>query len=114
MWISKTVFDLFHVAKDEVTGLREEMAAVRAERDLLKTQLTGANANFNWLRLRVNALEVERAALVQRAYGIALPVPEVVTAQSTPLPDVNHLLGLSQSLFEDMGDPIAKEFGHVV
>lgn len=92
------------VAKQALSNLSEELAAVRADRDALKLQLSTAQNHFDWLRVRVNVLEVERAQLVEKAYGIRVPVPEVVR---TPVvgPDFNS------DIFSDIGDTVAKQFG---
>ena len=104
MWFNNKVFDLFEVAKSSVEGLREDLAVVRAERDLLKQQLATSQNHFDWLRGRINVLEVERAQLIEKAYGIKIPVPEIVRTPLFP-PDMNT------ALFEDMGDDEAKKLG---
>lgn len=104
MWVPTKTFELFHISKDTVNSLREDLAAVRAERDGLKSQLATTQANFEWVRIRVNALELERAQLLEKAYGVKVPVPEIVRSHGTPL-------ALPSSLFEDMGDTTAKELG---
>ena len=104
MWVPSRTFELFHISKDTVDSLREDLAAVRAERDGLKSQLATTQANFEWIRVRLNALEFERAQLLEKAYGVKVPVPEIVRSHGTPL-------GLPANLFEDMGEPAAKELG---
>ena len=104
MWIPSRTFELFHISKDTVDSLREDLASVRAERDGLKSQLATTQANFEWIRIRLNALEFERAQLLEKAYGVKVPVPEIVRSHGTTL-------GLTENLFEDMGEPAAKELG---
>ena len=104
MWIPNRAFELFHISKDTVNTLREDLAAIRVERDGLKSQLATTQANLEWMRVRVNALEFERAQLLEKAYGVKVPVPEVVRSQATPLP-------FSSAIFEDMGEHTAKELG---
>lgn len=112
MIVSKSALELFHISQDTITAQREELAAIRVERDSLKSQLATAKANFDWLAQRVNGLEIERAQLIRKAYGIDVPVPEIVrTAQQLPS---NAVLKLDTSLFEDMGDQAAKEQGFPV
>ena len=93
------------VAKSAIADLREELSAVRAERDSLKLQNAVSQNHFDWLRLRVNALETERAQLIKKAYGIDLPVPEIVRAPQFPI-DFNPA-----SMFEDVGEKTARELG---
>jgi hypothetical protein len=104
MWIPNRAFELFHISKDTVDCLRIDLAAIRVERDSLKANLATTQANLEWIRVRVNALELERAQLLEKAYGVKVPVPEVIHSQATPL-------GFSSSIFEDMGEHTAKELG---
>src|SRR5258708_7155729 len=83
MWLPGKAFDLFKISRDTVDHQREELATVRSERDGLKAQLAVTQANFEWLRVRINSLEAERAQLIKKAYGIDVPVPEVVRTPST-------------------------------
>ena len=104
MWLPNRAFDLFRISKDTVDGFREELATVRTERDGLKSQLATTQANFEWIRVRVNTLEQERAQLIEKAYGIKVPVPEIVRA---------NVIGpqFTTALFEDIGEKAAKELG---
>lgn len=98
MWISQQAFDL-------ITALRSEAAALRAERDTLKAEVVSLKANFNWLTSRVNALEVERAMLIKKAFDYSVAVPEI--ARSTQyLPQ-----DLNTAIFEDIGDELAQKYG---
>jgi predicted phage tail protein len=108
MWLPTKAFDLFRISRDTVDAQREELAALRAERDGLKAQLSVTNANFEWLRVRINSLEAERAQLIKKAYGIDVPVPEIVR---TPRIAGTDMLGLNSALFEDVGETAAKELG---
>ena len=104
MWVPSQVVDWFHISRDAVEALREDNSALRAERDSLKSQLLATQTNFNWLTTRINALEVERAQLIEKAYGIKIPVPEIVRTPS------QHEL-VNPFSFEDMGDDMAKKLG---
>jgi hypothetical protein len=104
MWVPSKTFELFQISKDSVAALREELAAVRTERDLLKSQLGVSQNQFSWLSIRVNALEVERAQLLEKAYGIRTVVPEIVRAPQNPL-DMNP------DIFNDVGEEMAKKLG---
>ena len=79
MWLSPKIFSVLEVAKERVDSLREELAAVRAERDVLKTQYATLQNSFDWVRMQINQLQAENKALMNRAYGIQVPVPELVT-----------------------------------
>lgn len=107
MWVPREVADWFSISKDSVAGLREELAAVKAERDVLKQQLTVANTNFDWARVKLNQLEYEKAALFEKLTGAKIPAPEMIRAsrvsQQSPFDQVMS--------FEDIGDQAAKKLG---
>lgn len=105
MWVPAAVVDWFQISKEAVDALREELAATRVERDILKHQLTVTQTQFDWLRLRVNALEHERAQLVKTVYNINSPVPEIVRTPS----DVEQ--AMNSFSFEDVGEDLAKRLG---
>ena len=115
MWISRPVVDWLSsfktdadsqaaLSRDAMAALREELAAVRAERDSLKLQQAVDRTHFDWLRTKVNGLEFEKAALIEKAYGVRLPVPEL----SRPNHIDPRLLNFS---FDDVGEEVAKELG---
>lgn len=108
MWVPREVADWFRISKDSVDALREELASVRSERDILKSQLLVAQNTVEWIRLRINALEVERSILIKKAYGHDVPVPEIT--RTIPHIDANQL----PDLFADMGDDLAPQFGYPV
>ena len=95
---------MFQISKESVESLREDLAATRAERDSLKLQLSVSQNHFDWLKMRVNALEIERAQLIHRAYGIQTPVPEIVRTRADG-PDLNP------DIFNDVGEDMAKKLG---
>lgn len=108
MWLPRKLFDLFTISSDTASALRLENSTLRVERDLLKSDLAVSRANSEWMRVRVNALEFERAALLDKAYGIKTPIPEIVRTlppSSTPSPLSNL------DVFDDMGDELAKSLG---
>lgn len=96
------------VAKEAMQQLREELSAVRAERDLLKTELLSAKINSDWLRVKVNDLEFQNKGLIEKAYQIKLPVPEIVATPAVHNPFKSFD---SFSPFEDMGDEMAAKLG---
>lgn len=74
MWIPTKLLSLLTFSAED----RAELLALRAERDLLRSTLATSQANFSWLTLRVNSLEVERAQLIKIAYNINAAIPEIV------------------------------------
>jgi len=119
MWVPSKVIDWFTTLQDAadvnsetasaaLQDLREELSAVRAERDALKLQMTVSQTNFDWLRMQVNTLQMERTALMEKAYGIKIPAPELVR---TPIIEDPNMTEKNFS-FEDLGDNIAKALGY--
>jgi hypothetical protein len=99
MWIPSKIVDLLGLVKDDI-------ATLRAENSLLRSQLVVAQTNFDWARHRLNTLEFENKALMEVAYGVKVPSPEIVRQpKSDPTFDPKNFT------FEDVGDEKAKEFG---
>lgn len=108
MWINSKIIDWFGTNVETVRQMQADLAVVRSERDSLNLQLVTAKTNFEWLRLKVNALEVERAALLEKVYGLKIPIPELAPMH----PNVTARdLGTMEDLFNDMGDDEAKRQG---
>lgn len=100
MWIPAKIVDLLGYVKEDLTALR-------AENTLLRAQLITAQGNFDWCRHRLNTLEFENKALMEKAYGIKVPSPEITRRPSTldPAADPRNFS------FEDIGDDLAKKLG---
>lgn len=90
MWLPKKFFDLFSSAQVETSTLR-------VERDLLIRELAEVKANFKWMTVRVNALEQERAVLLNKVYNIQVASP-VIVQQPNTVPDFN------ESIFTDLDE----------
>src|SRR3990172_1261559 len=78
MWVPKVMLDYFGVNVELVRNLQSDLAATRVERDTVKTQLAVTNNTVSWLQVKVNQLEAEKAGLFEKAYGVKVPVPEIM------------------------------------
>lgn len=107
MWLSKDIVDFFKISQETVSSLREELAALRTERDSLQTQLRGASITSDWFRMQINTLQMERTALMEKAYGIKIPSPEIVRQ-----PVLGSENRIDDFAFDDIGDAMAKKFGY--
>lgn len=106
MWLSKGFIDLVQVTKDNADNMRTMLAKVTAERDAAKQELLTLRANFQWATTQINDLQYQNKALLEKAYNIRVPVPEIVRPVS------NMPTGFNVSdLFEDMGEDAAKMQG---
>lgn len=104
MFVPARLLDWLHVAKDTVDSLRQEIVALKVENTRLKEENLRAVIQNDWLRVQVNSLQFERTALLDKAYGIKVPTPEIAKVPS----NVPNLDGFS---FEDLGDEMARKLG---
>lgn len=93
MWLPKSVFALFAFGSDQ----RIELAALKVERDALVRENAELRANFRWMTLQVNQLQLERQALLEKVYNVRVAAPQVLTQPNT-VPDFN------ESIFEDLDE----------
>lgn len=108
MWLPKSLFDLFSISRAHVEDLKVENSTLKIEVNLLKADLASSRANGEWLRVKVNALELERASLLEKVYGLRVPVPEI--ARTLP-PHDPSLPSLNLDIFNDLGDEVSKRLG---
>lgn len=114
MWVNREMFDMI-VADNKATTqalfdaehwLRDLQGAHRAVRE----QKAKDDLTIDWMRHRVNALEKMNAILMQKATGIALPVPEIVPTRPGTIAGQGIDYDTMPS-FEDVGDAEAKRLG---
>jgi hypothetical protein len=98
MWFPGKASDILKIALESVNELRTSNAALAAELAATKSELASAKINADWLRIKVNDLEAMNKALLERAYSIKLPVPEIVQKPSN-LPEI-----FSQAMFEHISE----------
>ena len=105
MFVSSQTFDWFKASQEAFEMLRQGNADVRAEGDALKSENSHLRLAGDWHRAKINQLELERSALLQKAYDISIPVPQIVRQQPDPERQ------LKQFSFDDVGDDIARVLG---
>lgn len=105
MWVPEKVVQWLNVSLDTVNALKEKNSALEAERDALKNELSHLKINFDWLRVQVNQLQAERTSLMEKAYGIKVPAPQIARQEVRAFPDQETFS------FEDIGDELAKKLG---
>lgn len=93
MWIPTSIFNLFTLSAAQ----RAEYDTLKVERDHLTRELAEARANFKWMTVQVNQLQLERQALLEKVYSIRVAAPQVLSQPNT-VPDFN------ESLFEDLDE----------
>lgn len=107
MWINKNIVGWFGVNVETVRVLQSDLAVARAERDTLKSQIVKAEILADWFRMQVNQLQLERTALMEKAYNIRIPTPEI----SRLAPPQDPSTDPKNFSFEDVGDEMAKKLG---
>ena len=112
MWVPSKLFELFAFSKENLSAMREDLAALRAERDLLKLQLGVSQNTLDWLRMQVNSLQFERVALMEKAHGIRVPAPTLTRLEEErPEAPASLEKALDALSFDDLGDDLAKRLG---
>lgn len=117
MWIPKSVWVGYEHTRiadaQRIEALVREAGAAGQLQVSYLTQKAKDDITIDWMRHRVNALEKQNAVLMQKATGVAMPIPEIVptrpgTLSQTPmmLPNLNELPS-----FEDVGDNEAARLG---
>lgn len=115
------------VSRTRLTELRDELVKEREARIAADKTVAIVEQHRTWLAAQVNRLEGERALLLQRCIGVALPVPEVVPTKAVPSAPLQNVAGkpmadvvpgidvgalmLGASAFEDIGDEAAAREG---
>lgn len=94
-----------------------ELAALRAVNGNLRSQITRLESQFEWARVRLNAVELERATFLQRLLGTAPLIPEIQGPMPRPVASASSVgdafakgFGLA-GIFEDIGDKEAGQLG---
>lgn len=96
-----------------IAGMHDDNIALRTKVEMLTVQLAISQNNFEWARLRLNHVEDERAALLHRVVGMAIPAPHLERSGRESMADsreaLNSLIG--QISFDDVGDDEARKLG---
>lgn len=98
MWISRSVYTDFQVALDKA----------RSEARAFQEANKGLQVTLDWLRTRVTQMEKERAILIERMFGVKIPVLEIMAA---PDPFKAHPYNDLASMFNGMTDEEAAREG---
>lgn len=103
MLIPSKVLDLFKFNLDEQQSVREKLAIAEARVADLERSLQHSRTSFDWLRLRVNDLENQNKTLLEKAYNIRVPAPQIDRSTAPPI-------DLREFGFVDVGDALATKF----
>ena len=106
MFVPTKIVEYFGINIELVRNLQSELAVARAERYLLRNELLSTKINADWFRIKVNDLEAQNKALLNKAYNINVPVPEIIRDMQ-----MTQTLPNQFSPFDDMGDEMAAKLG---
>ena len=114
MWVTKSLFELIvgdnKAQQLELNKLQAEcVVSVRISEEL-KHQKGKDDLTIDWMRHRINALEKERAILLNKVAGVIVPVPEIVPTRPGTISQLPGDYDFSPS-FEDVGDDKAHKLG---
>lgn len=106
MWLSKDIVGFFQISHEHVRELSVNLAKAQAENQALRLELQTLKVNFDWLRTKVNALELERAQLIEKAYNISLPAPALQRHVAADVPDSFSFEHIDDELARRLGMPV--------
>lgn len=98
MWISKQAYN----------DLRDDLVKAQAIAGAEVNANKGLQVTLDWLRTRVTQMEKERAILIERMFGIKIPVPEIQKAED---PFKDHPFNDLASMFNGLSDNEAAREG---
>lgn len=96
MWLDRKVYD----------DLRLDAAKNNTECRVLSEQNRALQVTQDWLRVRVNQLEMERAQMLFQYLGVKISTPSIEVKPAEP---VNPLAALPH--FDDLGDEESLRLG---
>jgi hypothetical protein len=105
---------IFYTTKDEEL-LHDQTYTIAASKEkamVLAEQNKVLQVQLDFMRLRVNQLEMERAALMQQVTGVNVPVPQIVSTVTQPSPQ--DMASAMSAHFQDVGDDEAKRQGLMI
>lgn len=98
MWIDRKAYD----------DLKGMLLLAQADARAFQETNKGLQVTLDWLRTRVTQMEKERAILIERMFGVKVPVPEIMVA---PDPFKDHPYNDMASMFNGMSDEEALKAG---
>ena len=100
MWIDRQTYD----------DLRLDAAEARGAKQALERQVSALDTTMDWMRVRVNQLEEERAQLLFTYTGVKVSVPKISRAPEIDPTPYRRTMDEMPS-FEDVGNEAAAALG---
>lgn len=80
MWISDKVQALLTAAQEQRIALEKQVAQMMGANALLTSENAQLRSTVEWMKIRLNSVEKERAQLISAAIGVKVAVPEFMPA----------------------------------
>jgi hypothetical protein len=102
MWIGAGSFEKWLAEREHERSLfTAEIVKLQEENKHLAEREAQARRDMDWLRIRVNALEHERAALLAKTAGVLVPTPVIARELDATEPDFQNALQLMDIVGKD-------------
>lgn len=95
MWISSRVDSLLRDKQSTIMALVQFRAEAEAKASRVEVENARLRADLDWFKLRLNAVEKERAQLIAAAIGVKISIPEFQPRMDNPEEALNQLPDLS-------------------
>jgi hypothetical protein len=95
MWIGTKVQAMIDGLIYREADMRQSVAVLSAELRRVESENTKLQAHIDWFKLRLNAVEKERAQLIAAAIGVKIAIPEFVPAADRVEDALNEMQNLS-------------------
>jgi hypothetical protein len=113
MWVNKELFNRLvndnERLQTETAFERTGASRMSASVNELRAQKVRDDLSIDWMRHRINALEKERAILLNKIAGVIVPVPEIVPTRPGTMSTIPDFASMPS--FEDVGDDEARRLG---
>ncbi len=103
------------ISRDDWQRVVEAQRTAEAEARGAREQVAGQKSTLDWMRVQINTIQAEKAALLSALTKTPVLTPTIRAADSSPLTvdtkkpeQVNTFLSELSAVFEDVGDDAAK------
>lgn len=106
MWISNTEYARMNQDREQERSLWvAELVRLGQELTAATTRAAQSQRDMDWLRIRVNALEQERTALLLKVNGVLIPTPQIVREREPEFsPDELKAIATVEQVGQDIDD----------
>ena len=92
---TQRLLDALQTHKTEVAHYIVRIAGLQGECAQLEIQNTRLRSDLDWFKMRLNAVEKERAQLIAAAIGVKIAIPEFIPTGADPATALSELPDMS-------------------